>query len=162
MGKIMSNFIQNIQQMNWYSKLDVTEKILSIIAATITVLAVIFTWGAYNFGKNASLNDVYAIKEVIDKEGMAVIQKDLDLLDTIYAPDAVIIHCPAPNESSSVIHRDLGGVRDRYAKFFSSNWKSLSQVDLSIVVNGNKATAESQGIVVNAEDFIKFTTKRVM
>jgi len=132
--------------------------VIIVLPLLLLVFAVSFFAG-HRSGKNTSLQNIQAIREVIDGEGEVIIQKDLALLDTIYAPDAIIIHCPAPDEEPDVIHEGRERIRERYTKFFQEGWTSLSQVDLSIAVENDSATAISQGIVTNAEEFIKFTAK---
>lgn len=130
-----------------------------IIVTLFLLAAILLTWVAYRSGKNASVRNVQAIRQIIEAEAEVIVETDLDILDSIYAADAIVIHCPAPVEMPDVIHEGRERIRERYAKFMSLGWKSVSQVDLSITVVGNKATAVSQGIVVNAEDFIKFTSR---
>ncbi len=95
--------------------------------------------------------DPQQVREVILTEVNATVARDLPLLRSLYAPDAMIIdHNGTPDDpDDDTTWRGLANIERRYQAFFSGEVTSLTLVDLSIQVNGNQAIGTHQGVVLD-------------
>ena len=93
--------------------------------------------------------DPQAIRNVILNEVNAAMTQDLALLETLFAPTAVVIdHSGTPDDSSDdTVWQGWANIERRYQAFFSSGVSSLTLVDLTIQIDGNQAIATHQGVV---------------
>jgi hypothetical protein len=73
------------------------------------------------------------------------------LLKSLYAPDAVVIdRNGTPDEpGDDTTWAGWVNIERRYQAFFTSDFNTISLVDLSIQVNGDQATATHQGVVLD-------------
>lgn len=98
-----------------------------------------------------ALPDLEQVRQVILDEVNAAIAQDLALLQALYAPDAVIIdHSGTPaNPDDDSVWRGWASIEQRYTAFFSAGFTSLTLVDLSLQIEGDRATATHQGVVLD-------------
>jgi hypothetical protein len=77
--------------------------------------------------------------------------RDLNLLKSLYAPQAVVVdHSGTPDDpADDTIWQDWANIERRYSAFFSSGASALTLVDLSIQVDGQRAVAMHQGAVLD-------------
>ena len=95
--------------------------------------------------------DPEQVRAVILDEINGVIGRDLALLESLYAPNAVVIdHKGTPDDpADDTIWRGWINIERRYSAFFSAGYSALSLVELSIQLNGDQATGTHQGIVLD-------------
>lgn len=91
------------------------------------------------------------VRAVIMGEVNATLAKNLPLLKSLYAPGALIIdhHGTADNSADDKTWQDWANIEQRYLALFAAGFSSLNLVDLSIQVDGDRATGTYQGVVVN-------------
>ncbi|MCB9078681.1 MAG: nuclear transport factor 2 family protein [Anaerolineaceae bacterium] len=99
----------------------------------------------------ASASDLEAVRNVILNEVNAAVSQDLAQLQTLFAPNAMVIdRAGTPNDpSDDTVWQGWANIERRYQAFFSSGVTSLTLVDLAIQLNGNQAIATHQGVVQN-------------
>ena len=97
----------------------------------------------------ASASDLEAVRNVILNEVNAAVSQDLGQLQTLFAPNAVVIdRAGTPDDASDdTVWQGWANIERRYQAFFSSGVSSLTLVDLAIQLNGNQAIATHQGVV---------------
>lgn len=100
---------------------------------------------------SAPLPDPEQVRTVILNEVNGTIAKDLTLLKSLYAPDAVIIdhHGTPDSPNDDTIWQGWANIERRYSAFFSTGFSSLSLVDLSVQMDGDWATGTHQGVVLD-------------
>lgn len=98
---------------------------------------------------------VEEVKAVIDMEVKGAVEQDLLLLESLYAPNAVIIdHRGTIHDTSDdrIIEGWENIKQQHYVGFFSFyDWKSMILVDLNINVTDNKAIAMHKGVIADGE-----------
>jgi ketosteroid isomerase-like protein len=97
-------------------------------------------------------SDPEVVRTVILIEANAAIAKDLAVLKSIYAPDAVVIdHNGTPDDpGDDTTWQGWVNIERRYMAFFSAGNSSLTPVDLSIQMdNDSQATATHRGVMLN-------------
>ncbi|MBE7470197.1 MAG: nuclear transport factor 2 family protein [Anaerolineales bacterium] len=95
--------------------------------------------------------DPEQVRAVILTEVNATVAQDLALLKSLYTPDAVVIDrngTPA-DPSDDTTWQGWANIERRYQTFFSSNITSLTLVDLAIQLDGERAVATHQGVVLD-------------
>ncbi|NJN97829.1 MAG: nuclear transport factor 2 family protein [Anaerolineales bacterium] len=95
--------------------------------------------------------DPEQVRAVILTEVNATVAKDLTLLKSLYTPDAVVIDrngTPA-DAGDDTTWQGWANIERRYQTFFSSNVTSLTLVDLAIQLDGDRAVATHQGVVLD-------------
>lgn len=99
----------------------------------------------------ASASDLEAVRNVILNEVNAAVSQDLAQLQTLFAPNAIVIdRASTPDDpSDDTVWQGWANIERRYQAFFSSGVSSLTLVDLAIQLNGNQAIATHQGVVQN-------------
>lgn len=96
-------------------------------------------------------SDAELVRMVILNEVNGTITQDLGLLESLYAPDAVIVdRNGTPDEpGDDTVWAGWVNIERRYQAFFTSDFNSISLADLSIQADGNQATATHQGVVLD-------------
>ncbi|MCL4295100.1 MAG: hypothetical protein KJ077_05205 [Anaerolineae bacterium] len=92
------------------------------------------------------------VRTVILIEANATIARDLAVLQSIYAPDAVVVdHNGTPDDASDdTTWQGWANIERRYLAFFSAGFSSLTPVDLSIQMDSDlQATATHRGVILN-------------
>lgn len=92
------------------------------------------------------------VRTLILIEANATIAKDLAVLKSIYAPDAIVIdHNGTPDDASDdTTWQGWANIERRYLAFFSAGFSSLTPVDLSIQMDNDlQATATHRGVILN-------------
>ena len=95
--------------------------------------------------------DPQQVREVILDEIKGAIAQDLPLLQSLYAPAAVVIdHNGTPEDpTDDTLWQGWANIERRYQAFFAAGYSSLNLVDLSIQMTGDQATATHQGVVLD-------------
>lgn len=95
--------------------------------------------------------DPQQVRDVILNEVNGAIAQDLALLQSLYAPDAVVIdHNGTPDDpSDDTTWRGWANIERRYLAFFSAGYSSLTLVELSVQMNGERATGTHRGVVLD-------------
>jgi hypothetical protein len=96
-------------------------------------------------------SDSEQVRAVILNEVNGTIAQDLALLQSLYAPDAIIIdhHATPDDPSDDTTWQGWTNIERRYQAFFSTGPVSLNLVDLAIQVDGDRATGTHQGVVLD-------------
>lgn len=91
------------------------------------------------------------VRAVILNEVNASVAQDLDTLEAIYAPTAVVIdrNGTPTDTSDDTVWQGWPNIERRYLAFFSAGHTAINLVDLSIQVDGNQATGTHQGTVLD-------------
>ncbi len=107
-----------------------------------------------------------AVRQIINAECEAVVQQDIDRLQSIWATDGVVIdanHTP-DNTADDVTWKNWDAVRDRYVNIvFPSNPTFCEHPDAQVTVSGDSATATT-GVkigVTNAPNSNQWVFKKV-
>lgn len=97
----------------------------------------------------AAATDLEAVRNVILNEVNAAVSQDLAQLQTLFAPNAVVVdRAGTPDDpSDDTVWEGWANIERRYQAFFSSGVSSLTLVDLAIQLNGHQAIATHQGVV---------------
>ncbi len=89
-------------------------------------------------------NDEEAIKQLVNAEGEAVVQQDIDRLQGLWAPDGVVTdanHSP-DNPSDDKTWKGWAAIRDRYVNIiFPSNPAFAEHPNIRVTISGDTATA---------------------
>jgi ketosteroid isomerase-like protein len=107
-----------------------------------------------------------AIRQLINAECEAVVQQDIDRLQSIWASDGVVTdanHTP-DNTSDDVTWKNWDALRDRYVNLvFPSNPTFCEHPNIQATVNGDTATASSSVKIgtTNCDACNKWTFKKV-
>ncbi len=99
----------------------------------------------------ASISDPQQVRTVILNENRGAIAQDLEFLESLYTPDALVIdRNGTPDEpGDDTTWRGWANIERRYLAFFSAGFSSLTLVDLSIQVTGNQAAGAHQGVILD-------------
>ena len=91
------------------------------------------------------------VRQVIFNEVSGAIAQDLEYLRSLYAPDAVVVdHNGTPTDpSDDTTWRGWVNIERRYRAFFAAGFSSLNLIDLTIRVDGDRATATHTGVVLD-------------
>lgn len=90
--------------------------------------------------------DEEAIRQLINAECEAVVQQDVDRLQSMWAPNGVVMDAnhTKDNTGDDVTWKDWPALRDRYVNIiFPSNPTFCEHPDIQVNINGNTATATS-------------------
>lgn len=95
--------------------------------------------------------DLERVQAVIMNEVNGTVAQDLDFLQSLFAPDAVIIdHSGTPNDpADDTLWQGWPNIERRYQAFFSSGVSSITLVDLVIQVLADQAVATHQGVILD-------------
>ncbi len=99
----------------------------------------------------ASISDPQQVRTVILDENRGAIAQDLEFLESLYTPDALVIdRNGTPDEpGDDTTWRGWANIERRYLAFFSAGFSSLTLVDLSIQVAGNQAMGAHRGVILD-------------
>ena len=95
--------------------------------------------------------DQREVTAVISSEVNGLIAKDLARLQSLYAPDAVIIDrrgSPA-DRSDDTVWNGWANIAQRYLALFAADFSSLTLVDLAVQINGQQATGTYEGLILD-------------
>jgi ketosteroid isomerase-like protein len=111
-------------------------------------------------------NDEEAIKQLINAEGEAVVQQDIDRLQGMWASDGVITDAnrTPDNPSDDKTWKSWQAIRDRYVNIvFPSNPTLADHPNIRITVSGDTATAVSDTKIgiTNVKDNDKWTFRKI-
>jgi hypothetical protein len=99
--------------------------------------------------------DLEQVRTVILNEVNGAIAQDLSLLQSLYAPDAIVIDrngTPAdPGDDTTWL--GWANIKRRYEAFFAGGHSSLTLVDLSVQMKDNQAKGVHQGVVLDGALF---------
>lgn len=112
-----------------------------------------------------SLPDLEQIQQVIDSEVQGAVSKNLALLQSIYAPDAVVIdRAGTPdNFADDTTWQSWPNIERRYRAFFSVGVSSVSLVGASVQVDGERAIVTHNGTIMDGTlypDYAVYTLAR--
>lgn len=110
--------------------------------------------------------DEEAIKQLINAEGEAVVQQDIDRLQGMWASDGVVTDAgrTPDNASDDKTWKSWQAIRDRYVNIvFPSNPGFADHPNVRITVTGDTATAVSDTKigVTNVKDNDKWTFRKI-
>lgn len=111
-------------------------------------------------------NDEEAIKQLINAEGEAVVQQDIDRLQSMWANDGVVTDAnrtPA-NASDDKTWKQWGAIRDRYVNIvFPSGPAYADHPNIRVTITGDTATAlaDTKIGITNAKDNDKWTFRKI-
>jgi ketosteroid isomerase-like protein len=99
----------------------------------------------------ASVPDPQQVRQVIFNEVSGAIAQDLEFLKSLYTPDAVVIdHNGTPADpSDDTTWRGWVNIERRYRAFFAAGFSSLNLIDLTIQMDGDRATGTHAGVVLD-------------
>lgn len=111
-------------------------------------------------------NDEEAIKQLINAEGEAVVQQDIDRLQGMWASDGVVTdgNRTPDNPSDDKTWKSWQAIRDRYVNIvFPSNPTLAEHPNIRISVTGDTATAVSDTKIgiTNVKDNDKWTFRKI-
>ncbi len=111
-------------------------------------------------------NDEEALKQLINAEGEATVQQDIDRLQSMWASDGVLTdanHTPT-NASDDKTWQKWAAIRDRYVNIvFPSNPAFADHPNIRITISGDTATAiaDTKIGVTNSKDNDKWTFRKM-
>lgn len=96
-------------------------------------------------------SDPEQVRAVILSEVNGTVAKDLALLKSLYALDALVIdrHGTPDDPGDDTTWQGWANIERRYLAFFSAGPSALNLVDLAIQVDGNRAVGTHQGVVMD-------------
>ncbi len=111
-------------------------------------------------------NDEEAIKQLINAEGEAVVQQEINRLQDIWATDGVITDAnrTPDNASDDKTWKNWSAIRDRYVNIvFPSNPAFAEHPNIRITVTSDTATAVADTKIgqTNAKDNDKWTFRKI-
>ena len=111
-------------------------------------------------------NDEEAIKQLINAEGEAVVQQDIDRLQGIWASDGVLTDAnrTPDNASDDKVWRNWNQIRDRYVNIvFPSNPPAAEHPNIRVTISGDSADAiaDTKIGVTNVKDNDKWTFRKI-
>ncbi len=111
-------------------------------------------------------NDEEAIKQLVNAEGEAVVQQDIDRLQGLWATDGVVSdanHTP-DNPSDDKTWKGWAAIRDRYVNIvFPSSPAFAEHPNIRVTINGDTATAvaDTKIGITNLKDNDKWTLRKI-
>ncbi|MBI5300892.1 MAG: nuclear transport factor 2 family protein [Chloroflexi bacterium] len=114
----------------------------------------------------APANDEEAIKQLINAEGEAVVQQEINRLQDIWATDGVVTDAnrTPDNPSDDKTWKNWSALRDRYVNIvFPSNPPAAEHPNIRITMTGDTASAiaDTKIGVTNAKDNDKWTFRKI-
>jgi ketosteroid isomerase-like protein len=111
-------------------------------------------------------NDEEAIKQLINAEGEAVVQQDIDRLQGMWAADGVVTDAnhTATNTSDDKTWKNWTAIKDRYANIvFPSGATVAEHPNIRVTITGDTASAiaDTKIGVTNAKDNDKWTFRKI-
>jgi ketosteroid isomerase-like protein len=111
-------------------------------------------------------NDEEAIRQLIVAEGEAVVQQDIDRLQSMWANDGVVTDAnrTPDNSADDKTWKGWGQIRDRYVNIvFPSNpaFAEHPNIRVSITSDTASATADTKIGVTNLKDNDKWTFRKI-
>lgn len=111
-------------------------------------------------------NDEEAIRQLINAEGEAVVQQDIDRLQGLWASDGVVTDAnhTSDNPSDDKTWKGWAAIRDRYVNIvFPSSPQSAEHPNIRVTVSGDTATALSDTKIgiTNAKDNDQWTFRKI-
>ncbi len=111
-------------------------------------------------------NDEEAIKQLINAEGEAVVQQDIDRLQGMWASDGVVTDAnrTAANTSDDKIWKNWQAIRDRYVNIvFPSGPGFAEHPNIRVTITGDTASAvaDTKIGVTNVKDNDKWTFRKI-
>ena len=111
-------------------------------------------------------NDDEALKQIINAEGEAVVQQDIDRLQGLWDKDGVVTDAngTADNTSDDKTWKSWSAIRDRYVNIvFPSNPAFAEHPNIRITVSGetSSAVADTKIGTTNAKDNDKWTFRKI-
>ncbi len=111
-------------------------------------------------------NDEEAIKQLINAEGEAVVQQDIDRLQALWASDGVVTDAnhTANNTSDDKTWKSWGAIRDRYVNIvFPSNPAFADHPNIRVTLTSDTATAiaDTKIGVTNLKDNDRWTFRKL-
>jgi ketosteroid isomerase-like protein len=111
-------------------------------------------------------NDEEAIKQLINAEGEAVVQQDIDRLQGLWASDGVVTDAnrTPDNPSDDKTWKGWAAIRDRYVNIvFPSNPAFAEHPNIRVTITGDTAAAISDTKIgiTNAKDNDKWTFRKI-
>jgi hypothetical protein len=111
-------------------------------------------------------NDEEAMKQIINAEGEAVVQQDIDRLQGLWDKDGVVTDAngTADNTSDDKTWKSWSAIRDRYVNIvFPSNPAFAEHPNIRITVSGETANAVADTKIgsTNAKDNDKWTFRKL-
>ncbi len=111
-------------------------------------------------------NDEEAIRQIVNAEGEAVVQQDIDRLQGLWSSDGVVTdanHTP-DNPSDDKTWKGWAAIRDRYVNIvFPSNPAFAEHPNIRVTINGDTATAvaDTKIGITNLKDNDKWTLRKI-
>ena len=111
-------------------------------------------------------NDEEGIKQLVNAEGEAVVQQDIDRLQGLWATDGVVTdanHTP-DNPSDDKTWKLWASIRDRYVNIiFPSNPAYAEHPNIRVTISGDTATAiaDTRIGITNLKDNDKWTLRKI-
>jgi ketosteroid isomerase-like protein len=111
-------------------------------------------------------SDEDAIKQLIDAEGEAVVQQDIDRLQAMWASDGVVTDAnhTATNTSDDKTWKNWSAIRDRYVNIvFPSTPAFAEHPNIRVTITGDTASAlaDTKIGVTNQKDNDKWTFRKM-
>lgn len=136
------------------------------VAATLQAQPTSEPTAATAANASAQATELEQVRTVILNEVGAAVSQDLGRLQSLYAPNAVVIDrngTPA-DPGDDTIWQGWANIQRRYQAFFSAKVTSMNLVDLSIQVNNDQATGTHRGVVLNgiySEDLGNYSLEKI-
>ena len=111
-------------------------------------------------------SDDEAIRQLINAEGEAVVQQDIDRLQGIWASDGVVTDAnrSPDNTSDDKTWKGWQAIRDRYVNIvFPSNPAAADHPNIRVMITGDTASAVSDTKIgiTNVKDYDKWTFRKI-
>ena len=111
-------------------------------------------------------NDEEALKQLINAEGEAVVQQDIDRLQSMWASDGVVTDAnrTASNTSDDKTWKNWSAIRDRYVNIvFPSTPAFAEHPNIRVTITGDTANAiaDTKIGVTNLKDNDKWTFRKI-
>jgi ketosteroid isomerase-like protein len=110
-------------------------------------------------------NDEDAIKQIINAEGEAVTQQDIDRLQAMWVSDGVVTDAnnTASNTSDDKTWSKWGAIRDRYVNIVFPSSAVSEHPNIRVTLTGDTASAMSDSKIgiTNAKDNDKWTLRKM-
>src|SRR5262245_16540626 len=98
---------------------------------------------------SSQLSDVEQVRSVVLNEVKGAVSRDLALLQSLYAPGAVVIdHRGTPDDlSDDTQWQGWANIKRRYLESFPTGFTTADLVNLTIQVDGNQARGTHEGVI---------------